>query len=83
METKKAKTARIKEVKQRVRNSVKLSILTQHQPGGQFTSPVFLRQRLYSEELDLVIETGYHINNKKNIALLSKLFETAIDELIV
>jgi hypothetical protein len=43
---------------------------------------MYSKQRLYSEDLDLTIETGYHRSVFKNRDLLNKLFEHAIEDYI-
>ncbi len=72
----------IKEAKQHIKNNVKFETINPPQTGGQTCGPVHYKQRLYSEELDLTIETGYHRSQLKNRELLFTLFELTLDELI-
>ena len=72
----------IKEVKQQIKNNVKFETVNPPQTGGQSCGIVYSKQRLYSEELDLTIETGYHRSQLKNRELLFTLFDLALDDLV-
>ena len=72
----------IDEIKQQIRNAVKFETINPPQTGGQSCGLIHSRQRLYSEELDLTIETGYHRSSLKNRELLFTLFDLALDDLI-
>ena len=50
--------------------------------GGQCINIVRSRQRLYSEELDLTIDFGFHGSMIKNRDVIYKIFESLLDELI-
>jgi hypothetical protein len=50
--------------------------------GGQTCGVMESRIILYSEELDLRIEFGYHRSQLKNAELAHTLFELVLDELI-
>jgi hypothetical protein len=75
-------TMDIKEVKQQITNNVKFETIDPPKPGGQSCGITYSRLRLYSEELDLTIETGYHHNVLKNKELLLTLFELVLDDLV-
>lgn len=72
----------IKEAKEEIKKSVKFEKVNPKQQYGQTCGIINSKQRLYSEELDLTIETGYHISQLKNRELLFTLFDLALDELI-
>ena len=72
----------IKEVKQQIKNNVKFETVNPPQTGGQSCGIIYFKQRLYSEELDLTIETGYYRSQLKNRELLFTLFELALDDLV-
>jgi hypothetical protein len=72
----------IKEVKQQIRNNVKFESINPPQIGGQSCGMIYSKQRLYSEELDLTIETGHYRSQLKNRNLLFTLFDLALDDLI-
>ena len=72
----------IAEIKQQIKDNVKFETVNPPKTGGQSCGILNCKQRLYSEELDLIIETGRHRSNLKNRELLFILFELAIDNLI-
>lgn len=72
----------IKEIKEQIRNNVKFETVNPPQTGGQSCGIIYSKQRLYSEELDLMIETGYHRSQFKNKELLVTLFDLALDDLV-
>ena len=72
----------IKEVKQQIKNNVKFETVNPPQTGGQSCGIIYFKQRLYSEELDLTIETGYYRSHLKNRELLFTLFDLALDDLV-
>jgi hypothetical protein len=75
-------TMDIKEVKQQITNNVKFETIDPSKTGGQTCGIAYSRLRLYSEELDLTIETGYHRSMAKNKELLLTLFELVLDDLV-
>ena len=77
-------TEDIKRVKQSIKDAVIFTSINLPSTGGQqVTSSPNPKLRLYSEELDLKIETGYHRSFIKNKELLLKLFEVMLNEVIV
>lgn len=76
----------IEKAKELVKANIKWENLypsTQPGPGGgQCINIVRSRQRLYSEELDLTIELGYHRSMLKNREVIYTLFELILDDLI-
>jgi hypothetical protein len=50
--------------------------------GGQHCGMRYPKQSLYSEDLNLKIELGYHRSQHKNIEILKEIFNLAIDKLI-
>ena len=72
----------IDEIKQQIRDNIKFKSINPPQTGGQSCGIIYSKQRLYSEELDLTIETGYHKSTFKNNELLLELFESALNNLI-
>ena len=72
----------IEEIKQQIRDNLKFEIATPPETGGQSCGIIYIKQRLYSEELDLTIETGYHKSTFKNNELLLELFNLALNNLI-
>lgn len=72
----------IQEVKQKIKDNIKFENIIPPKTGGQSCGIMYSPQRLYSEDLDLTIETGYHRSTLKNRELLVKLFELALDDLI-
>lgn len=71
----------LKEVKQQITDNVKFETINPPKTGGQTCGITYSRLRLYSEELDLTIETGYHQNPMKNKELLFTVFELVLDDL--
>ncbi len=72
----------ITEAKQLIKKNAKFEDCTPVIRGGQSCGIIYSRQRLYSEELDLTIETGYYRSTLKNRELLFTLFDLALDDLI-
>ena len=72
----------INEVKQQIRNNIKIETIDPPKLGGQCCGIIYPRMRLYSEELDLTIESGHYKNKTQNKKLISLLFDLALDELI-
>lgn len=72
----------ITQIKQEIRDNVKIETVNPPQTGGQSCGIRYSKLRLYSEELDLTLETGYHRSNIQNRELLKTLFELVLDELI-
>lgn len=70
------------EVKEQIKNNVKFETVNPTKTGGQSCGIIDSKQRLYSEELDLTIETGYYRSQLKNKELLMYLFELVLDEII-
>lgn len=72
----------IKEAKQKIRNNVKIETINPPKISGQSCGIIYSKQRLYSEELDLTIETGYYKSSLKNREILFTLFDLALNDLI-
>lgn len=73
----------LEEVRQQVRDNVRFEVLPPPSPmGGQSCGVKYSKLRLYSEELDLRIETGYHKSQMKNKELLLTLFDRAVEKMI-
>jgi len=70
------------ESKNIIRSNAKISTVNPPITGGQTCGVTFPKVRLYSEELDLTIETGYYRTNQKNIELLMKMFNLALNEIV-
>jgi len=72
----------IAEVKEKITANVKISTVNRPITGGQACGVTFPKIRLYSEDLDLTIETGYYRTNQKNIELLMKMYNIALNEIV-
>jgi hypothetical protein len=72
----------IDKIKQQIRDNVKITTVVPPKTSGQSCGKITWTQRLYSEELDLTIETNYGGYPHKNRDLLLMLFEHALDEFI-
>jgi len=72
----------IAEVKEKITANVKISTVKPPETGGQTCGVTFPKIRLYSEDLDLTIETGYYRTNQKNIELLMKMYNIALNEIV-
>lgn len=73
----------IEKTKELIKANIKWENVYPNQPGGQCVSIVKSPiQRLYSEELDLTIELGYHKSILKNREVIYSLFELVLDDLI-
>lgn len=72
----------IKEIKEQIRNNLKFETINPPETGGQSCGIIYSKIRLYSEDLDLTIETGHYRSRVKNKELLLKLFDSALDDLI-
>lgn len=72
----------LEEVKQQIKDNIKWEVIPPPQMGGQSCGVRYSKQRLYSEELDLMIETGYHKSQMKNRELLLTLFDKAVEKMI-
>jgi len=74
--------ADIEKAKQEIKQNVEFKKNIPDQLGGQQTGLITPKQRLYSDELDLTIETSFYKSQLKNRELLYVLFDLAVDELI-
>lgn len=72
----------IDETKEHYRKDAKITVINSHQTGGQTVGTFSNKVQLYSEELEITIETSFHRSQLKNIELLHAMFEVAINELI-
>ena len=70
------------EIKAKIRSNVKFETVNNNKTGGQTVGMPYYRQRLYSEDLDLTIETGFHRSITKNRELLFTLFDLALDDVL-
>lgn len=70
------------QVRLELRNTIKIETVYPPITGGQSVGNFQSKIRLYSEELDLTIITGYYKANLKNRDLAIELFSKAL-ELIV
>ena len=68
-------------IKEIIRKNVIIKPINNHEKGGQSCGIYFnSKLSLYSEELDLRIETGRYKSQLKNSELLIKLFEVVLSE---
>lgn len=72
----------IEETKQQLKYNVVFTTIDPPILSGQSCGVAYSKLRLYSEELDLTIETGYMRSHFENKKLLLKLFDSALDDLI-
>lgn len=73
----------LEEVKQQIKDNVKWEVIPPPSPtGGQSCGMRYSKLKLHSEELDLMIETGYHKSQMKNRELLLTLFNQAVEKMI-
>jgi protein subunit release factor A len=72
----------LKEVKQKIRDNVKISTRDIQPKGGQHCGIIQNPIVLKSEDLNLEIVIGYHRSQHKNKDLALLLFELTIDELV-
>jgi hypothetical protein len=62
-----------------IRANLKFETVEPKTPGGQTCGIPVYKQRMYSEDLGLTIETDYHKSSLKNRQLMLKIFDSIID----
>ncbi len=72
----------IEELKQEIRDNVKIESVDPPKTGGQTTGRISQKIRLHSEDLQFTIEAECYNNRQRNKELLMTLFELVIDEMI-
>lgn len=72
----------LEEIKQEIRDKIKVSIENPSYSGGQTCGVMPSKIILISEDLDLEIRVGYNRSQLKNRDLAIILFELTLDELI-
>jgi protein subunit release factor A len=71
---------KLDEIKQTVLNNLKKEPINEAPAGGQSCGMPDPRVRIYSEDLNIAIECGYHRSKLKNCDMITKIFEKIIDE---
>lgn len=74
--------AYLNEVKQKVKENIKWIPYKEVPLGGQSCGMPRMKAILYSEDLDLKIEFGYHKSQIRNREACWTLFELMLDDLI-
>lgn len=69
------------ELKQTIINNLKKEVINDVPAGGQSWGPSSSKARIYSEDLDIAIECGYHRSALKNVEMIVKIFENIIDKI--
>ena len=72
----------LQELKSLIKNNAKIQTVNPPNTGGQSCGMMSRKVRLFSDELNLTIETDYHSSTLKSKEFLYKLLDVAIDELI-
>ena len=72
----------IEEVKQVIRDNIKIKSINPDKSGGQSCGNTYCKISLYSEDLDLTIETGYYRSSLRNKQLVTILFDLALDDMV-
>jgi hypothetical protein len=70
------------EVKQKIRENLKMRAIAPESKGGQTVGLMYLKQELRSDDLDITITFGYHRSSLKNRELLLTIFELVLEEII-
>ncbi len=66
----------------KLREEVRFEIINPDEKGGQCCGMRYSKMRLISDDLDVVIETGYFKSNFQNKEFLLKMFDAALNELV-
>ena len=72
----------IEEIKQQIRDNVKIVVVKPIKNGGQTAGLMHHDIKLVSEELSLEITFSYHRSMYKNKEFLKTIFELTLDELV-